>query len=181
MIRKLKGLLTQNPDISMDFLDMIRDVNRFILYNRFIVESSPRQIYVSALVFCPTTSKMRMLFENENPRWISKSPPVDEKWSPCLQTLECHTGSVKSVAFSHDGRWLASCSNDRTVQIWDAETGALQQKLEVGTYLSAMSFDSDDCNPITELGSIALDRSSLLSAQTPNGSAYCLSVDHLKR
>ena len=106
MIRKLEGLLTPNPDIAMDFLDMIRDVNRFILYNRFIVESSPRQIYVSALVFCPTTSKMRMLFENENPRWISKSPPVDEKWSPCLQMLEAtRAQSSQSPSLTTGGGW----------------------------------------------------------------------------
>jgi WD40 repeat protein len=55
---------------------------------------------------------------------------MEQSWNPCLQTLEGHNGWVGSIAFSPDGAWLASGSNDRTVKIWDAATGALQQTLE---------------------------------------------------
>ena len=40
-----------------------------------------------------------------------------------VRTLEGHAHSVLAVAFSPDGRRLASGSADRTVKIWDSATG----------------------------------------------------------
>src|SRR5262245_53838087 len=129
-VRKLEDLLVQSQDAATDFLYMIRDANRFILYNRFIMENSPLQVYASALVFSPTMSKIRRLFQNDRPHWISTSPLVDENWNSCLQMLEGHTDGVTSVAWSRDGKRLASGSSDRTVRIWDGETGAPKHTLE---------------------------------------------------
>jgi WD40 repeat protein len=43
--------------------------------------------------------------------------------------LEAHPGKVKALAFSADGRLLASGSEDRIVRVWDAQTGSLLQSL----------------------------------------------------
>ena len=40
------------------------------------------------------------------------------------RTLTGHSHVVKSVAFSRDGKWIVSGSEDTLVKIWDAETGA---------------------------------------------------------
>ena len=38
-------------------------------------------------------------------------------------TLEEHTSGVLSVAYSPDGKTLASGSGDKTIKLWDVTTG----------------------------------------------------------
>jgi WD40 repeat protein len=42
---------------------------------------------------------------------------VQETWNASLQTLEGHSGSVSSVAFSPDGKQVASGSSDGMVRV----------------------------------------------------------------
>jgi WD40 repeat protein len=59
------------------------------------------------------------------------------------QTLKGHSDVVKSVAFSSDGRMLASGSYDSKVCLWDTATGKLRQTLHTGSpYSVAFSPDS---------------------------------------
>jgi hypothetical protein len=105
-------------------------MRRFLLSHKGIIEIAPLQVYISALLFSPTNSLTRRLFSQEEPSWIELKPGVEANWNACLQTLEGHDGFVTSVAFSNDGKRLASGSHDKTVKIWDATSGACLQTLE---------------------------------------------------
>ena len=88
----------------------IHDAKRFLLYNRSMIEKAPLQTYCSALIFAPEDSVVRKQFENHIPSWICKKPRVQAKWNATLQTLEGHSSWVNSVAFSPDGKLVASGS-----------------------------------------------------------------------
>ncbi|KAF2830975.1 vegetative incompatibility protein HET-E-1 [Ophiobolus disseminans] len=112
------------------FTQLVQDARRFVMYHKGAIENYPLQTYASALMFSPTGSLIRQLFQHEAPKGITLKPGMSDSWSACLQTLEGHSNGVRSVAFSHDSTWLASASDNKTVKIWDASSGACLQTLE---------------------------------------------------
>ncbi|KAI5863657.1 hypothetical protein GGS23DRAFT_509310 [Durotheca rogersii] len=138
-IRRLLRIV--QPDISMELTRFLRDAERFALNYRSIIENAPLQIYGAALVFCPTETDTRRYFWKDRHRFVKDVLGIGNTWDPCLQTFECHNQDVRAIAFSPDGKTLASASwfsplppglHEHTIRLWDAESGAHIRTL--GTY-----------------------------------------------
>lgn len=111
--------------------ELLKDMYRHLLAHRATIEEFPLQIYSSSLVFSPTESISRRLFEpTQCPKWIMTKPKMQSNWSACIQTLEGHQSSVETVEFSPDNTKLASTSGS-AAKIWDLATGICLQTFEV--------------------------------------------------
>lgn len=65
------------------------------------------------------------------PTQISTPPPkflLCQEWK-CLHTLEGHSSMVHAVTISPDGKIIASGSSDKTIKLWELQSGKLLRQL----------------------------------------------------
>jgi WD40 repeat protein len=135
---------------------LVQDAHRFIMYHHGSIERYPLQTYASALLFSPTGSLIRQLFQHEEPMQITIKPPMSESWSACLQTLEGHSDTVWSVTFSHDSARLASAASDATVKIWDMSGACLQTLSGHSSDVYSVAFSHDSAMLASASGDMSI-------------------------
>ncbi len=63
---------------------------------------------------------------------------------PCIHTIKAHTSNIRTLAFSPNGRLIASGSEDHTVMIWQVKTGRRRCLLKGHTnWLTSVAFSPD--------------------------------------
>ncbi|KAL8835874.1 MAG: hypothetical protein Q9176_006647 [Flavoplaca citrina] len=133
LITRLRDLLDSVSD-DITLRSIVEDARRFILNNRGIIEKAPLQTYTSALVFSPSESFVRQYYVDQLPRWLIRSPTVEDRWGNCVQILEHpHLDYRKIITFSTDGNYVASTLRNGEIVLWETSTGAIHSNL--GSYL----------------------------------------------
>src|SRR6266536_1699168 len=123
---------------------LVQDATRFLLRHYSTLVTWPLQIYSSAIAFSPQTSLVRRNNVDKLPAWLRKVPQIEDSWTSLIQTLTGHSGWVRAIAFSLDGRQITSGSDDQTIKLWDATTGDLQKTLTGHSdWVTAIAFSPD--------------------------------------
>ncbi|KAK4081539.1 uncharacterized protein Triagg1_2280 [Trichoderma aggressivum f. europaeum] len=121
MIASLQGLIPMKSNKQLS--GFLYDALRILQSNLQLIASAPLQIYSSVLLFAPSESIVRNLFKERMLKWISLEPKVERSWSQCIKTLEGHQGCVSSAVFSPNSSLIASASKDKTIRLWNVNTG----------------------------------------------------------
>jgi WD40 repeat protein/serine/threonine protein kinase len=109
--------------------------------------NAPTQIVVAPM---PSAALDALRREQISPEALALAGNGDPKRAPAGlvavlgEARAFHTNVVSSVAFSADGRWLASGSHDKTVLVRDVETGKIRREFKGHTdAITAVAFSKD--------------------------------------
>ncbi|KAF7971792.1 hypothetical protein HWV62_19925 [Athelia sp. TMB] len=105
------------------FSAFVKDMIRFVETFAAPIAQSVPHIYLSALPFAPTESLVSKTYLPQYPSTAHLKAGKLDRWSAMLKTFEGHTNAVWAVAYSPDGKRIASASADRTIWVRDTETG----------------------------------------------------------
>lgn len=75
--------------------------------------------------------------------WLKRRTRPHRTRGPLLAVFTGHRDDISSLAFSPDGRLLASGSRDGTSRVWDVSTGAQRLVLPHGLRVTAVTFTPD--------------------------------------
>ncbi|PVI01519.1 hypothetical protein DM02DRAFT_591000 [Periconia macrospinosa] len=125
---KLRNFVSDGEE-NISLNELVYDAYRFILSHKTAIEQAPLQAYSSALLFSPTRSLIRRLFQKEESKWVETQPAITADWSACLQTIEVEN-FTGIVAFSSDLTRLVAATI-KHVTLWDLRSGECLKRLHL--------------------------------------------------
>ena len=101
---------------------LLQDGKRFTREFFTVLSISSLQVYHSAFLFTPRKTLLHRTYGHELVLPVKICNGVEETWNLCTRTMDGHAGYVYSVAFSPDGTFIVSGSEDETIRLWDARS-----------------------------------------------------------
>src|ERR1700689_383106 len=104
---------------------MAVDMQKFVSAFASVISQSAPHTYLSALTFAPRNSMVSKTYLKKYTNTLRIQSGGQSDWPAIQNVLSGHQRPVVSVSFSPDGRRVVSGSRDRTIRVWDAETGEM--------------------------------------------------------
>ncbi|KIK71614.1 hypothetical protein GYMLUDRAFT_150144, partial [Collybiopsis luxurians FD-317 M1] len=126
--RSINNLMKWIEMMEKDLKTVGQELTSFIFVFGKILSQSTPHIYLSTLPFIAKSSRLQDIYVSQFTNRVKVCYGHRNKWPYLQAILQKHTRTVHSVAFSPDGKKIVSGSKDKTLRIWDAETGEPQGK-----------------------------------------------------
>ncbi|KFY52789.1 hypothetical protein V496_08173 [Pseudogymnoascus sp. VKM F-4515 (FW-2607)] len=131
--------LVDGPSCSIELVCFVHDAKRFVLEYRTDIERFPLNIYSNAL----RRSRLGSMEKIHIPILPVWSDPHCPEVCGTLEAIiggHTHTTPVRDIAFSPDGKLLATASINELVRIWSLATRNTLQILEPNSMVTTMAF-----------------------------------------
>ncbi|KAH6854663.1 hypothetical protein B0I37DRAFT_362728 [Chaetomium sp. MPI-CAGE-AT-0009] len=145
LMAKLQDFIPKS-DKSSGLAGFLTDALPFVQRHMSMLEEVPLQLYATSLVFSPAMSEVKRAQWQERLPSIRSVTGVGDHWYRYQRRLERHSGRVKVVAFSPDGKTLVTASDDPgcAPRLWDVATGMCRQTLDGHNHLvKVVAFSPD--------------------------------------
>lgn len=127
-----------------ELAELIEYAYRFILFHKPGISLAPLQVYTSGLVFTPSGSNVKNSMAAHEPRWVFMKSRMKNNWGAGLQSLVGHSSFICSMDISPDLSLIVTGSEDKTVRLWQVDTGdSLYILSEHTSYVSDVVFSPD--------------------------------------